>query len=491
MHDTAWAAPDYPPTVRSYDPLAVALGNASLLNVGYLILGRRRLALLTGLVTAVLLVLLGSAVRTVGFEIVVAVWWVALVTHGWFTAGGRRQWTAAGGRRQWTAVGGRRPWVAVRRQRVVALAVTVPVLLIAGLLRFDASAVEHRVDAARAKGDCGRVVSAQRGAWFGPRLADAPLTTRGDRSVAACRRLETAREQLDRGLTGDTVALKAGFGTLAAVLAEPGNDQVVDTVLNDFLDGLPVKDPCRTVTVTDWLRGRTPSHDALDRSAGTVARTAPAALEGCADHLMTDSNWQAARDRYQQLIDQYPGDPRTPQARTGVHHATLSIELAHVRSLLDGPTDIQPDYCDTPAKYEGAPAFRKGRVNRAMFYGNDTYGSKLPGSWRTTDPAHAVLVVCADTEDYGTTVETCPYENKTFPDFPDEVKFHKIAIPVKVYELRTGKLLTKRKVQISGASCPQVLHYTYYYTDFGPGDDQYVKASKDDVRAAFRPVLTG
>ncbi len=473
MYDTARAAPDHPPADRTHDPLAVALGNASLLGVGYLILGRRRLALLTGLVTAVLLVLLGTAFRTAGCEVAVGVWWAALVGHGWFLAGGRRRWTA------------------VRRQRVVALAVTVPVLLVAGLLRFDASAVGHRVDAAREKGDCGRVVSAQDGAWFGPRLADAPLTALGDRSVAACRRLETAREQLTRGLGGDTTALQAGFGTLAAVLAEPGNDHVVDTVLNGFLGGLPVKDPCRTVTVTDWLRDRRPSHDALDRSAGTVARTAPAALQGCADHLMADRNWQAARGRYQQLIDQYPGDARAPGARTGVRHATLSIELAQVRGLLTGPTDIQPEYCDSPAKYSGAPAFRKGRVNRAMFYGNDTYSGKLPGGWRTTDPAHAVLVVCADTEDYGTTVETCPYENKMLPEFPDEVKFHKIAIPVKVYELRTGKLLTKRKVQISGASCPSVLHYTYYISDIGPGDDQYVKASKDNVRAAFRPVVTG
>ena len=46
-------------------------------------------------------------------------------------------------------------------------------------------------------------------------------------------------------------------------------------------------------------------------------------------------------------------------------------------------------------------------------------------------------------------------------------------------------------MQISGASCPSVLHDTYYLSDFGPGDDQYVKASKDNVRAAFRPVLTG
>jgi hypothetical protein len=50
------------PTPVRPDRLAVAIGNASLLGVGYLLLGRRAWAVVTGLVTLVFLVLLGAAV---------------------------------------------------------------------------------------------------------------------------------------------------------------------------------------------------------------------------------------------------------------------------------------------------------------------------------------------------------------------------------------------------------------------------------------------
>ena len=49
------------PTPRSHDAVAVAIANASLLNIGYLMLGRRRLALVTGLITIGLLTQIGRA----------------------------------------------------------------------------------------------------------------------------------------------------------------------------------------------------------------------------------------------------------------------------------------------------------------------------------------------------------------------------------------------------------------------------------------------
>jgi hypothetical protein len=459
------------PGPQARDPLAVALGNASLLGVGYLLLGRRALAAAAAAVTVVLVAVL-VAVGHVWCEVVVLVWWAAGIVHGWFLAGGRTRGTA------------------VRRQRLVALGTAVAVLLAVGLLRFDASRIAHHVTEARERGDCAGVLSAQGGVWFGDRIGDAPLTARGDDSVRACHRLATARAELTTGLGGDTGALKDGFGILAGVLAEPGNGRTVETVLNGFLNRLPTKDNCHTVTVTDWLRDRKPSHDTLDRSAATATRTAPAALAGCGDDLMAAKNWKQARTRYRQLLDQYPADGLAAKARKGVERATLSIELANVRSLLNGPTGIEPDYCAKPAKYSGAPPRGKG-TGRALFYGNDTYREKLPGSWLTTDVTHAALVVCAGDKEHGTSVRTCPYENKLSPYFPTQVTFHKIAIPVKVYELRTGRLVTGRKVQISGASCPAKLWYTTYtgLTDIGPPSDVYVKASTADVRAAFRPLF--
>ncbi|WP_150130633.1 hypothetical protein [Streptomyces sp. 150FB] len=472
MHDPMYTVPPdpAPPGGTAHDPLAVALGNASLLGVGYLMLGRRKFAVAAVMGTVVLVSVVVSVAQP-WCEAVVLIWWVAAIVHGWFLAGGRAR------------------QVAVRGHRVVALCVTLPVLLAVGLLRYDASRIHGSVDAARERGDCAQVLDEQGRVWLGDRVADAPLTARGDKAVRACERLRTATERLATGLTGDTSALKAGFGTLASVRAEPGQDKTVDATLNGFLGGLPTKNPCGTVAVTDWLRERKPTRNALDRSAGTAARVAPAALLGCGDALMADKAWKKARERYDQLLTQYPDDQRTAKARSGAKKATLTIELANVRSLLDGSTDMQPDYCSTPAKYSGAAPYRKG-TNRALFYGNDEFTGKLPANWRTTDAAKAVLVVCADEEEDGTSVQTCPYVNSHVVGGIQDITFHKIAIPVKVYELRTGKLVASRKVQISGTSCPEVLKYTTYLTsDLGPSSDVQVKASTANVRAAFDSLI--
>jgi hypothetical protein len=472
MDQPTQAVPEAEPAARSYDPPAVALANASLLGAGYLMLGQRRLAVVTGLVTLVLLVLLASA-RSVWFEVVVLFWWAALVAHGWFLAGGRTR------------------GVAVRGQRLVALGVTVPVLLIAGLLRFDASSIEGTVAEARHSGDCAQAVTAQHRVWLGPRLADAPLTARGDRTVQACRRLATVKDQLTTGLTGDTDALKAGFDGLSSVLTDlPGHEKMVEVVLDGFLGGLPAKNPCATVEVTDWLRRRQATHNALDRSAGAVARTAPAALLGCGDTLMAAQDWAKARTGYQQLLDQYPGYEGTGKARDGVRQATLAIELANVRGLLDGPASTQPEYCSKPAKYSGAAPYGRG-TSRALFYGNDEYTSKLPAAWRATDAARAVLVVCVGDKEFGDFVQTCPYESKLLTGFPTNVTFRKIAIPVKAYELRTGKLVVDTKVQVDGTSCPKTLEYTSYgLTDLGPPSEVYVTTSNADIRAGLRSLIT-
>ena len=467
------AAPAPAPVARPHDPLAVAIGNASLLGVGYVLLGRRRLAVITGLVTVVLVALLVSVARSVWFEVVVALWWAALVVHGWLLAGGR---TNRG---------------AVRGERLVALGITVPVLLAAGLMRADAFWIERTVNGARHSGDCPGALGVLDRLWLGHRMVDAPMTARGDRTVEACDRLRVAADKLDAALTGDIDALKAGFDGLTSVLTEqPGHQKMVDVVLDGFLNELPTKNNCETAAITDWLRQRKASGNALDRSAGVVARTAPTALVGCADDFMVVENWEQARTRYQQMLDQYPGQELTTKAQEGVKQATLAIELANVRGLLQGPTSTQPEYCSKPAQYSGAAPYQKG-TNHALYYGNDDYTKRLPGGWRATDVTKAVLVVCAGTEEYGATVRTCPYENKLSKYVPIYVKFHKIAIPVKAYELRTGKLVVNTKVQINGKSCPRVLTYTHYsgLIDIGPPSDVYVNASDADVRAAFQSMI--
>jgi hypothetical protein len=465
--------PPRPPTAGGRDAVAVALGNASLLGVGYLMLRRWLLAAVTEAVTVILLVLLATTFRAVWLEIVVLVWWVALIGHGWFLAAGRTH------------------RVALLGQRLIALSAAVPVLVAFGLLRFDASGIEGDVADARHSGDCRQALHAQERVWLGPRVADSPLTARGDRTVRACHRLQQAAKDFDHALADGRVApLKSGYAGLTSVLARyPGHEEMVDTTLRGFLDGLPTSDDCDTVAITDWLRELKPSHGLRDRSADVAARTAPAALVGCADTDMDNDDWKTARSLYQQVLDLYPHDKHVDTAHGGVHKATLAIELDHVRTLLDDSYGDTPSYCDHPAKYSGAPAYGKG-TNRALMYGNGSYTKKLPASWRTTDPTKAAVVVCEGDKKDGTTVQTCPYQSEKDNQIGD-VAFHKIKIPVKVYELRTGKLVADKDVQISGSSCPARISWTSYSgLDYiGVPPDKYVSPSTGDIRSAFKPLI--
>lgn len=455
---------------RRHDRIAVAVGNASLFNVGYLMMGRRRLAAATGLVTLLLVIVLAAAARSFWFEIIVLLWWALLVGHGWLLAGRDG------------------PPVARRGQRVVALCVTLAVLATAGLLRFDASGIDGTVAQARRDGDCARALDALGEIWFGHRLAAAPLADRGDETTRACRRLDAAADELATALTGDIVGLKEGFDELAAVLADaPGHGRMVGATLDRFLDGLPANDPCVTVEVTDWLRDRRASGDVLDRSTGAVARTAPAALVQCGDRLMDDESWKTARSHYEQLIEEYPANALAARARAGAKEATLAIELANVRELLENEEDSRPEYCSSPAKYSGADPYDDG-TNRALFVGDDEYSKRLPGTWRTTDPTKAVLVVCLDEPEYGPVQRRCPYSYDGGKRVT--VAFHRIEIPMKAYELRTGKVVSDGEVRIGGGSCPSVIPYTTFGgVDTGPPTKDYVDPSDADVRAAFESLI--
>lgn len=455
------------------DPVAVALGNASLLGIGYLMLRRWALAGLTDLVTVVLLVLLATAWRAVWFEVVVALWWVALVAHGWYLA--RRRAVP----------------VAARQQRLVAAYLAVPVLLAVVALRVDGYLVDSALADAKRAGDCGQAARAVDRVWFGLRFADAPLTVRTETTHRACDRLHTAAGQLGTSLaTGDTHQLAAGFAGLQKVLTGyPGHEPMVRAVLTDFLGVLPKADPCPAAAVTDWLRARHPNHTVLDTAAKTATRDAPPALLGCGDALVDQKSWPKALARYRQLIDQFPDSELVTKAHKGIRTATLGQQLSTVRSRLTGYAGELPKYCSDPAKYEAATPFRKSH-NKSLLYGNSEYVDKLPGSWSVSDAAQAALVVCVGDTKLGSRVQTCPYSKLDGSGSPVWVTFYKVAIPIRAYELRTGKLVVHRTLQIGGSSCPQILSYSYYGGyDTGPDRAQYVTPSKAGVRAAFRAAL--
>ncbi|QKW51277.1 tetratricopeptide repeat protein [Streptomyces buecherae] len=472
---TPWSPPK-PPRGRTYDPLAVALGNASLLGVGYLFLGRRLLALVqvAGAV-ALVAVLLGRAEPWCEFAVLG--WWLLTTAHGWYLAHRGDPRTTA------------------RGHRLVAAGLTLALLLTVGLLRLDAAGIEDDVTRARERGDCAAVLAAQDQVGFGQRLADAPGTERGDAVVEVCRRLLSSGDALNYGLHGDvdTRKLASGFNTLSDVLKQPEYTEAVAHTLDGFLRSLPLSSACDTVRVTDWLRARKTRHDVLDRVSTTVRRTAPEALMDCAEALHGREEWGQALDLYQRLLDQYPQNSLSDQARKGAHRATLAVELANVRDLLgDGTYDGQPEYCSKPAKYSAAPAAREGATNRALVYGNDEYTDRLPKSWRADDAAKAALVVCVDeteADDKGSAVRTCPYRSASAVGGVQQVTFRKVAIPVKVYALRTGELVAARTLEIGGTSCPRILRYEHYGVDAGPPSSTLVETSPADIRAAFEPLI--
>ncbi|MGY0065447.1 hypothetical protein ACWZEH_01100 [Streptomyces sp. QTS137] len=458
-HDSTLRGPSFQDSVR-HDPLAVALGNASFLGVGYL-LARRPGLFWTAAVITFTLVWTTVATAETWSEVLLLLWWAAVVAHGWLLARRRRG----------------DPRTA---QRLVALGLTVAVLLGAGLLRFDAHGIEDDIAQARADGDCEAVTEAQEQVWAGHRVAAAPVAARGDTAVGTCERLGTAQARLTAGLNGDQDDLNSGFRLLASVLEEDSrNDATVGATLDRFLEGLPTDDACETVRITDWLNDREPEpgRQVLDRSSETADRLAPAALMGCGDALMGTREWSQAESRYQRLLDEYPGDSHEGRARKAIRKAVLALQLDEVRQLVR-----ENRYCEAPAKYEGAPARRAGS-GRALFLGDGEHSGELPGAWRTTDAAKAALVVCVGRQGFGSAVRTCPYRSETSGRISD-VTFRKVSLPVKVYALRTGERVAGRTVQISGSTCPS-LFFAYGVIPA----NKYVTPSKSDIRNAFSAVL--
>ncbi|MFK4221389.1 hypothetical protein [Streptomyces sp. NPDC020880] len=141
------------------------------------------------------------------------------------------------------------------------------------------------------------------------------------------------------------------------------------------------------------------------------------------------------------------------------------------------------------ALIEAAPSTRSDCSDRQPATRNPRPATRT-GNRRTATHPRRRAAPLADTAKNSAAVRSGYYENNTSDHFPRRVTFHKVKIPLKVYELRTGKRVDQRSVQISGTSCPAVLRHEYDDTyDDGPGD-QYISTDGSGIRDALRPVVT-
>jgi hypothetical protein len=457
-----------PKQPRPYDPLAVALGNASLLGLGYFLIRRWIFGILGLVGTAVLVVLLYQH-KDVWYEIGLLAWWILQIAHGWFVA--HRQPNRA----------------ASLAKRLVALGITIPVLVAVGFVRYDASRVAGQVADGREAGDCAKVTKTQDQVWLGDRVVAGRQMDRGDLDVEACATLEMAAAQLHGStVAGDVQSLQVGFGILAKVIADPRQERTGGAVMDEFVGDLQSSEPCPTISLTAWLRARTPTRNLLDRPNAVIPRIEPNALLACADGYASHGQWVNARTTYQRLVTSYPKARQAIKAHAGIQRATLTIELDNVRELVSNA-----QYCSSPARYSGATPYHRG-LNRAVFLGEGAeYTDQLPGQWGTDDPYRATVIVCTDTPGDGEAVQTCPYTPTEHPEYqPSYITFRKITVPVKVYELRTARLVSSATVEITGTSCPQ------HWTDTsgllfisGESRSTSVEPSGANIQAAFRPLV--
>lgn len=441
------------------DPLAVAVGNGSLLGVGYLLIGRRGLALGTGLVTVVLLAVLAAS-GSGAVEVVVLLWWAALIGHGWWS--------------------GRRTPVRHPRARWIGLVPAVVVLLAVASLRVNAASVAGSLDEARARGDCPGAVLAQQRSWPGSRLADAPAAADAADTLEACRLLQDARDRLGVALTPNIAELGSAYEEIGRVLTSlPGHERMVEVAMDDFVARLPAQDGCAATKIVEWLGGQPVRDDPRRRLADTATELAPTALVGCGDALRSGADFTGATDRYQEVLARFPGTPQAEQARQGLVAAAAGKQDVDTRQRLDR-------YCDAPFPYPPAPTVAPG-INRATFF-RDSYAPDSFADWEIDDITRAALVVCLDGQQRGSAARTCSYLSGAGTT---SVTFYRVAFPVRVYELRTGRTLLDSRPEVGDPTCPDELTYQGSgpaLGDVGP-PDQDVEVSGSDSLAVLRQVL--
>ena len=491
-----------PPTGHTPDRFSVVLGNATLLGIGYMLMRRPRLAMVSLIGSVSLLALIALYPHVVVWRLLLPVWWVALVVHSWLSAPGGRP----------AFFGERNPvWL----QRVIAAACLM--LVSFAWLRLDTWTIVRDAETPHADGDCERAVGSLRWLSWAHGTAYGSLASRGESEREACELLLTALDESEgsasptrlgayldhpaalwegagprraelllsealgeilwrevKVLEDDNPAwarVEEAFAQLSATLQDnPGQSEPVSAVVESFLADLAEAPPCKAKEIDTWLLAQTWEEPELAALIAPQADQLPTRMFYCAGDLNTAD----ADAAYQEFLTDYP-------------EHELAVRAAEAL-LSDG------GYCDHPAAYPGAAAYEGGGPHAMWMLGMDPEEYGFPDSWLADAVDQAALVVCVEGPERGSYQQTCYYETGADQQLTSleghaKVDFYASEFTVKAYELRTGELVEDYSEEV-GDPCPGELQYTNnsLMGDIVPStyDSDYTDA---DVRSIFDRLM--
>ncbi|WP_026922195.1 hypothetical protein [Glycomyces arizonensis] len=489
------------------DPFAALIGNATLLGIGYLLLGRRRAAAMTLVVTIWLVAFVAASPQSPWWRIVLAAWWIATMLHTFWLVRPER------GRAPEAPLVDLHEPEARRRGRVFAGAVVCLMAMAVVGIRFDGAQIMEAAEAAHRDGDCEGATAATASLDATHRVADAAVVRAAAENDEACELLlaafdrddplesaETLQSYMeqpgalwegagparaDRLLRGALAPLnewsigivRSAFDVLASTLdASPDQSAAAREVVEGFLENLAdhqAEEACEVKAVHDWLFNEHWGHPELDEPVAAVGDQVPPVLLGCAREQFEGGMLDAAQDLYGQFLADFPDHELAPEAAAELEQVETAIEREHVSGLLSGG-----DYCGSPAPYRAAEPYDEGGTNPMWLFGLDSEAD-LPGSWTTNAVDETVLVVCVEGPERGSFIESCEYEEVGTGDYLGSVRFYANEFTVEAYELKTGERIERYSVELGG-ECP------YYLTFYGGFENkQNVSYSPKDLRELF------
>lgn len=492
-----------PPFVpRPVDPIAAVAGNATALGLGYMLMGRRRLAAIAIIGTAFFLFTLAAAPDNLPWRLLFGLWWLLTCLHAWHLTRGTRSELLDTGH---------------RRDRLLAICGVGLVLLVVLGVRTDAWLIVRGAENAHAAGDCNAAVDTLARFGAGHRIAFGAKVAEVEEQRDACNLLIEARAEggaagaatmaeymseagarwdgagLERAAMlfdaarggGDLDAtLKRGFEQLNDTLeTEPDQTDRVRETVEQLMTGLDTDaQPCDALAIDDWLQSQTWEAPELTEPITAAAASVPSHLLECARDQFTANDLSGAQEAYQRFIAAYPEHADFQAATDELYAVDSQIELEHVQELLNAD-----EYCQAPAPWRDAPAYDGGGPHPMWMIGLDPDTYDFPAEWISGSVTATEIVVCVDGPERGEFLESCYYEGgiSAFGNYT-EVSFYATRINVEFFELRTGKQVDSYTEEFDGDPCPEVLEYTTYgYIDHGPPSEVEAEVSDSQVRSAF------